>query len=154
LGLSELSSFDVRQKVIEYKISAEKESLMDMTTRAFIDEISSDSPAPGGGSVAALCGALSAALGAMVANLTVGKKGLESNWASMKSAAVTGQELKEWFVTAVDDDAAAFNRVMEAFRKPGKTPEEKKNKEEQVEQATKEATEIPLRVLEHSLKVL
>ncbi|HLG19459.1 MAG TPA: glutamate formimidoyltransferase [Bdellovibrionota bacterium] len=154
LGLSELSPFDVRQKVIEYKISAGKESLMELTTRAFIDEVSSDSPAPGGGSVAALCGALSAALGAMVANLTVGKKGLESNWNAMKSSAVMGQELKEWFMDAVDEDAAAFNRVMEAFRKPGKSPEEKKIKEQQVGQATKEATEVPLRVLEHSLRVL
>jgi glutamate formiminotransferase/formiminotetrahydrofolate cyclodeaminase len=154
LGLRELTQFDPEQKVIEYRIRDRKGSLVEMTARAFADELSTDSPAPGGGSVAALCGALGGALGAMVANLTVGKKGLEEAWEPMKAAARRGQELKDWFLSAVDEDTSAFNRVMEAFRLPGKSPEEAAAKEAAVQEATRRATEVPLSVLERSLEVL
>jgi glutamate formiminotransferase / formiminotetrahydrofolate cyclodeaminase len=154
LGLAELGPFDPDQKVIEYRIRRREGSLVEMTARAFVDELSTDSPAPGGGSVAALCGALSGALGAMVANLTVGKKGLESSWEPMKAAARRGQELKDWFLTAVDEDTAAFNRVMDAFRLPGKTPDDAAIKEKAVQDATKQATEVPLSVLQRSLEAL
>jgi glutamate formiminotransferase/formiminotetrahydrofolate cyclodeaminase len=154
LGLAELTPFDPDQKVIEYRIRDRKGSLVEMTARGFADELSTDSPAPGGGSVAAYCGALGGALGSMVANLTVGKKGLEESWDAMKTAARRGQELKDWFLSAVDEDTAAFNRVMDAFRLPGKSPEEAAAKEKAVEEATKGATLVPLAVLERSLEVL
>lgn len=154
LGLAELTPFDPDQKVIEYRIHQRKGSLVELTARGFADELSSDSPAPGGGSVAALCGALSAALGAMVANLTVGKKGLEEAWEPMKSAARRGQILKDWFLSAVDEDTVAFNKVMDAFRLPGKSPEDKAAKEAAVQEATRLATEIPVSVLERSLEAL
>lgn len=154
LGLAELTPFDPDQKVIEYRIRERKGSLVELTARGFADELSSDSPAPGGGSVAALCGALSAALGAMVANLTVGKKGLEEAWEPMKSAARRGQTLKDWFLSAVDEDTAAFNKVMDAFRLPGKSPEDAAVKEAAVQEATRLATEIPVSVLERSLDAL
>jgi glutamate formiminotransferase / formiminotetrahydrofolate cyclodeaminase len=154
LGLSELGAFDLGKKVIEYAIRDTKGSLVEMTTRGFADELSSDSPAPGGGSVAALCGALGGALAAMVANLTIGKKGLEASWDPMREVAPKGQELKDWFLAAVDEDTAAFNRVMDAFRLPGKTPEETAAKERAVQEATKGAAEVPLSVLERSLEVL
>jgi formiminotetrahydrofolate cyclodeaminase len=140
--------------VIEYRIADRKGSLVEMTARGFADELSTDSPAPGGGSVAAYCGALGGALGAMVANLTVGKKGLEESWDAMKAAARRGQELKDWFLAAVDEDTAAFNRVMDAFRLPGKSPEDAAAKTAAVEEATKGATLVPLSVLERSLEVL
>jgi glutamate formiminotransferase/formiminotetrahydrofolate cyclodeaminase len=140
--------------VIEYAIRDTKTSLVEMTTRGFADELSSDSPAPGGGSVAALCGALGGALGAMVANLTIGKKELEASWDPMREVAPRGQELKDWFLAAVDQDTAAFNRVMDSFRLPGKAPEEAAAKERAVQEATKGAAEVPLAVLERSLEVL
>jgi glutamate formiminotransferase/formiminotetrahydrofolate cyclodeaminase len=154
LGLAELGAFDLDKKVIEYAIRDTKGSLVEMTARGFCDELSSDSPAPGGGSVAALCGALGGALGAMVANLTIGKKGLEASWDAMREVAPKGQELKDWYLAAVDEDTAAFNRVMDAFRLPGKTPEETAAKELAVQEATKRAAEVPLTVLERSLEVL
>ncbi len=154
LGLAEISPFDPDKKIIEYRIRDRKSSLVELTARGFADELSTDSPAPGGGSVAALCGALGGALGAMVANLTIGKKGLEESWEPMKPAARRGQELKDWFLNAVDEDTAAFNRVMDAFRMPGKTPEELAARNAAVEAATKGATEVPLSVLERSLEVL
>ncbi len=154
LGLSEISAFDPDQKIIEYKIRDAKSSLVEMTVRGLADELSTDSPAPGGGSVAALCGALGGALGAMVANLTVGKKSCEGSWEAMKVAARRGQELKDWFLSAVDEDTAAFDRVMAAFRLPGKSPEEAAVRAKAVEEATRGATEVPLSVLERSLLVL
>jgi glutamate formiminotransferase/formiminotetrahydrofolate cyclodeaminase len=116
----------------------------------FLDELSMDSPAPGGGSAAALCGSLSAALSSMVANLTTGKKGYELAAASLKSTAVRSQKLKEELLTAVDQDSRAFNRVMEALRLPKGTPEQVKDREEAIEKANKEATQVPLSVLEKS----
>lgn len=154
LGLTELGPFDLDKKVIEYAVADVKGSLVEMTARGFADELSSDSPAPGGGSVAALCGALGGALAAMVANLTIGKKGLESSWDPMRALAPRGQELKDWFLWAVDEDTRAFNRVMDAFRLPGKSPEEAARKEAAVQEATRRAAEIPLSVLERSLEVL
>lgn len=154
LGLAELSPFDPEQKVIEYRIRDRKGSLVEMSARGFADELSTDTPAPGGGSVAALCGALGGALGAMVANLTIGKKGFEEARETMNTAARRGQELKDWFLSAVDEDTAAFNRVMEAFRLPGKSPEEAAAKNRAVQEATQGATQVPLSVLERSLEVL
>ncbi|MGZ5424254.1 MAG: cyclodeaminase/cyclohydrolase family protein, partial [Candidatus Aminicenantales bacterium] len=105
----------------------------------------------GGGSVAALCGALSAGLSAMVANLTVGKKGYEAVCGEMVATAVEAQALKDFLLDAVDRDTKAFNKVMEAFRLPKTTPEQAQEKDRAIEEANKEATLVPLEVLEKAV---
>lgn len=154
LGLDELSEFDVDKKIIEYRVRDQSGSLVEMSGRAFADELSSDSPAPGGGSVAALVGSLGASLGAMVANLTYGKKAYADHWDEMKLVADRGQDLKDWFLTAVDRDTDAFNEVMAAMRLPKKTAGEQTARFEAIEAATKNATQVPFDVLERSLQIL
>jgi glutamate formiminotransferase/formiminotetrahydrofolate cyclodeaminase len=119
-----------------------------MTLRAFTDELTTDSPAPGGGSVAALVGALGAALAAMVANLSHPKKGFETKLAELDRIAVRGQELKERLLAAVDADTAAFDRLLEAMRLPKGTLEEQAAREAAIATATVAAIEVPLGVLE------
>jgi glutamate formiminotransferase/formiminotetrahydrofolate cyclodeaminase len=140
MGLSELRPFDPKEKVIEFKIeSAEpKSSLANMNLREFCNETLSDSPAPGGGSVAALMGALGASLGGMVANLSAGKRGWDDKL--------------EYFSNWVDEDTTAFNKVMGAFGLPKGTAEEKAARTAAIEQATKYAAEIPLKVMETASK--
>ena len=154
LGLSDVVPFDPDKKIIEYQFREEGAALVAMTLRGFVDELSTDSPAPGGGSVAALCGALSAALSAMVANLTAGKKEYEAARPEMIATAVRAQELKDDLLGAVDRDTTAFNKVMEAFRLPKTTPEQAEEKERAVEEANKEATLVPLEVLEKSVEAV
>jgi glutamate formiminotransferase / formiminotetrahydrofolate cyclodeaminase len=154
LGLSDVVPFDPEKKIIEYQFREPGPALVDMTLRAFADELSMDSPTPGGGSVAALCGALAAALAAMVANLTVGKKGYEPVCEDMIATAVRGQALKDALLEAVDRDARAFNKVMEAFRLPKTTPEQAEEKDRAMEEANKEATLVPLDVLERSVEAV
>jgi glutamate formiminotransferase/formiminotetrahydrofolate cyclodeaminase len=113
-----------------------------------------DSPAPGGGSVAALCGALSSALTSMVANLTVGKKDYEKVQGKVVELAIAAQESKDEFLRAVDLDTVAFNKVMDAFRMKKKTDEQKKERDAAIQEASKEATLVPLGVLEKSVKAL
>jgi len=152
LGLADVAPFDPEKKIIEYQVRQPGPALVNMTLRGFADELSMDSPAPGGGSVAALCGALSAALAAMVANLTVGKKGYEAVHDDMVATAVRGQALKDQLLDAVDRDTRAFNKVMEAFRLPKTTPEQAAEKDRAVEDANKEATLVPLEVLEKAVE--
>ena len=154
LGLSDVVPFEPEKKIIEYQFRDPGPALGDMTLRGFADELSMDSPAPGGGSVAALCGVLSAALSAMVANLTVGKKGYEAVCADMIVTAVRGQALKDILLEAVDRDTRAFNKVMEAFRLPKTTPEQAEEKDRAVEAANKEATLVPLEVLEKAVEAV
>jgi glutamate formiminotransferase/formiminotetrahydrofolate cyclodeaminase len=154
LGLSDVVPFDPEKKIIEYQFREEGPALVGMTLRGFADELSMDSPAPGGGSVAALCGALSAALSAMVANLTVGKKDYEAARPEMIATAVRAQELKDALLGAVDRDTRAFNKVMDAFRLPKTTPEQAEEKDRAVEEANKEATLVPLEVLEKSVEAV
>ncbi len=154
LGLNDVSEFDAEKKIIERQFKDPAPSLLELSLRNFADELSMDSPTPGGGSAAALCGALSAALSSMVANLTVGKKGYEGVEAEMKETAVKAQALKEDLLRAVDDDTRAFNRVMDAFRLPKTTEDQRAEKEAAVEHATKEATLVPFSVLEKSLALL
>ncbi len=152
LGLSDVVPFEPAKKIIEYQVREPGPALVGLTLRAFADELSMDSPAPGGGSVAALCGALSAGLSAMVANLTVGKKGYEAVRGDMIAAAVRAQALKDHLLEAVDRDTQAFNKVMDAFRLPKTTPEQAEEKDRAVEAANKEATLVPLEVLERSVE--
>jgi glutamate formiminotransferase/formiminotetrahydrofolate cyclodeaminase len=151
LGLGDVVPFEPEKKIIEYQVREPGPALVDMTLRGFVDELSMDSPAPGGGSVAALCGALSAGLSAMVANLTVGKKGYEAVCGEMTSMAVEAQALKDFLLEAVDRDTKAFNKVMEAFRLPKTTPEQAEEKDKAIEVANKEATLVPLEVLEKAV---
>jgi glutamate formiminotransferase/formiminotetrahydrofolate cyclodeaminase len=151
LGLSDVVPFDPEKKIIEYQFRDGGAPLVGMTLRQFANELSMDSPAPGGGSVAALCGALSAALSAMVANLTVGKKEYKDAREDMITTAVRAQDLKDALLEAVDRDTRAFNKVMEAFRMPKTTPEQAEEKDRAVEEANKEATLVPLEVLEKSV---
>lgn len=154
LGLNDVTAFDPEKKIIEYQFREPGSRLVDLKLREFSNELSMDSPTPGGGSAAALAGALSAALAAMVANLTVGKKGYEAVTEEMKQVAVKAQELKDELLRAVDEDTRAFNRVMEAFRLPRSTEEQTREKEAAVESASKEATLVPFGVLEKCLPLL
>jgi len=147
LGLNDVSRFDPDKKIIERQFKEAGKTLVSLDLQAFADEVSMDSPAPGGGSVAALCGALSAALSSMVANLTYGKKGYEESGGDMKKVAVRAQELKDELLRAVDLDARAFNKVMEAFRLPKGTEEQSREREAAVEEASKGAALVPLGVL-------
>ncbi len=146
MGLSDLYPFDPSKKIIEYQVSRPN-SLVEKTVYGFADLLSTDAPAPGGGSVAALCGSLSAALSAMVAALTHGKKGYEEKFEEMEAISIEGQHLKEEFLADVDRDTDAFNRVMEAMRMKKKTDEEKAARDDAVEESTKEATMVPMEVL-------
>ena len=154
LGLADVSPFEPAKKVIEYQFEKAGPSLVGMTLRGFANELSMDSPAPGGGSVAALCGGLSAGLAAMVANLTVGKKGYEDVRDDMIAVAVRAQALKDALLEDVDRDTRAFNKVMDAFRLPKTTPEQALEKDRAVEEANKEATLVPLEVLEKAVEAV
>ena len=154
MGLSELRPFDPKEKVIEFKIeSAEpKSSLAKMNLREFCNETLSDSPAPGGGSVAALMGALGASLGGMVANLSAGKRGWDDKLEYFSDWAVKAQQLKDELLSLVDEDTAAFNKVMDAFALSKESAEEKTARSAAIEQATKYAAEVPLKVMETASK--
>src|SRR5713101_4792936 len=148
-GLSELKPFDPKEKVIEFKIESDSgKSLLKMNLREFCNETLSDSPAPGGGSVAALMGALGVSLGGMVANLSAGKPGWDDKIEYFSDWAVKAQQLKDELLALVDEDTAACNRVMDAFGLPKESAEEKSARSAAIEQATKYAAEIPLKVME------
>jgi glutamate formiminotransferase/formiminotetrahydrofolate cyclodeaminase len=152
MGLSELKPFDPKEKVIELKIKSDSKSLVKMNLREFCDETLSDSPAPGGGSVAALMGALGASLGGMVANLSAGKRGWDDKLEYFSEWAVKAQTLKDELLFLVDEDTNAFSKVMDAFGLPKGSDEEKKARAAAIESATKYAAEIPLKVMEAASK--
>jgi glutamate formiminotransferase/formiminotetrahydrofolate cyclodeaminase len=153
MGLSELKPFDPKEKIIELKMeSADKKSLVKMDLRQFCNETLSDSPAPGGGSVAALMGALGVSLGGMVANLSAGKRGWEDKLQYFSDWAVKAQQLKDELLFLVDEDTAAFNKVMAAFGLPKESAEEKAARSAAIQSANKYAAEIPLRVMETAAK--
>lgn len=147
MGLDELAHFDVGEKVLDYRV-AQDGPLVSMSLRAFTDTTSTEAPAPGGGSVAALCGALAAALAAMVANLTAGKRAYAAVAEEMKSVAWDGQQLKDRLLRAIDDDTAAFDAVMAAGRLPKGTTEEKAARARALDAANRRAVDVPLSVLE------
>jgi len=153
LGLRELGPFDPKERVIEYRI-AEATPLADLTVRDFVDVTSTDAPAPGGGSVAALMGSLSGALSAMVANLTIGKKGYKEVTEEMKALAVEGQRLKKDMLHALDADTKAFDQVMAAMRLPKSTEDEAEVRDDAIEAATIQAIDVPMGVLRQCREAL
>lgn len=154
LGLSDISLFEPNKKIIENVLEENVNSLNNLTVRQFVDELSTDSPAPGGGSAAALSGSIAAGLVAMVANLTVGKKGYESVFDEMKNISVSAQKLKDELLLLVDEDTNAFNKLMEAIRLPKKSEEEINKRNKLIEETTLYASEVPLQTMEKSFEVL
>jgi len=154
LGLADLAPFDPQNKIIEYKVRTAEKLLIKKTVADFLDQLASESPAPGGGSVSALCGALSASLTAMVANLSYEKKGLESHRPTMQATAVRAQELKQKLARAVDNDMQAFNRIIDARRLPKMTKEEIEVRRTALFEANKGAVNVPLQVLKDCSELL
>jgi glutamate formiminotransferase/formiminotetrahydrofolate cyclodeaminase len=154
LGLSDVAPFDPQKKIIEYRVAPKEKLLKDLNVAAFVDELSRESAAPGGGSVAALCAALSAGLSSMVANLTFGKKGFEASRPLMNDLAEQAQKLKAEFIAAIDDDTAAFNRIGAARKLPKDTDDNTRLRDQAIEQANKDATMVPLLVLEKTVKAI
>jgi len=154
MGLNELKPFDPKEKIIEFKMDSatSKKSLLNMNLRQFCNETLSDSPAPGGGSVAALMGALGVSLGGKVANLSAGKRGWDNKLDYFSDWAVKAQQLKDELLVLVDEDTAAFNKVMDAFALPKDSAEEKEARAAAIQLATKGAAEIPLKVMETASK--
>ncbi len=153
MGLAELAPFDLDKKVIEYAISP-KDRLINLRLDEFTDLLSTDSPAPGGGSVAALCASMSGALSSMVANLTVGKKGYEDVQEEALEIAPLAQDIKLRALNGIDADTDAFNLLMEAMRLPKKSEDELKTREAAIETATQHAIMTPLDTLKVSLEAL
>ena len=156
LGLDSVSPFEPDEKIIEYIIAKDNSTnlLTNLTINDFADEVSVDSPAPGGGSVAALGGALSSALSAMVSALSYNKKGYEDYRNEFINLGEKAQKVKDEFLKLVDEDTNAFNKFMAARKLPKKTDEEKAEREKALEEAAKYAAEIPLKVLETSVLAL
>ena len=153
LGLSEVKPFDPKERVIEYRL-ASRAQFAGMTLRDFADELASNSPAPGGGSVAALAGALGAGLAAMVALLSHEKKGFEKAQPDLDRLAARAQELKDQLLSAVDADTAAFDALLDALRMPKSTSDEEAARDAAIADATVGATEVPLGVLEKCPEVI
>ena len=154
LGLNEISEFNPESKIVEYRFRGAPEGLVTNTVTGFADLLSKDSPAPGGGSVAALVGALSAALSSMVASLTFAKQGMEETKPVMETSGRDAQALKDWFLEAVDRDTDAFNGVLAAIRMPHKTDEDLAARDAAMAAANLGATMVPLEVLEHAVEAL
>ncbi|WP_347282236.1 glutamate formimidoyltransferase [uncultured Alistipes sp.] len=155
MGLGDLKPFVPEEKVIEYLLEAEvaNKRLIDMTCKAFAHETASESPAPGGGSISAYMGALGAALGAMVANLSAHKAGWDEHWEEFSDWADRGQALLSELLHLVDEDTAAFNRIMDVFAMPKSTDEEKAARSEALQAATLYATQVPLRTMKAAVQV-
>jgi glutamate formiminotransferase/formiminotetrahydrofolate cyclodeaminase len=149
MGLNDIHPFKPEEKIIEYVMSGiNKDRLIDMNLKAFMDETASESPAPGGGSVSAYMGALGVALGTMVANLSSHKRGWDERWKEFSDWAEKGKEIQNNLLQLVDEDTRAFNRILEAYSLPKKSEEEKRMRDIAVQEATKKATLIPLKVME------
>lgn len=151
MGLDELAPFDPARKIIEYNLEAGNpaaaKKLIKKDLRTFANETSGESPAPGGGSVSAYVGVLGAALATMVANLSSHKRGWDERWEEFSTAADTGQKFINSLLQAVDDDTDSYNAILAAFQLPNDTPEEKAIRKAAVQEATKGAIEVPLKVL-------
>ena len=159
MSLDDLKPFHPKEKVIEYLMEDEaemavKERLVRMTVKGFARETASESAAPGGGSVSAYMGALGAALATMVANLSAHKRGWDDRWKEFSDVAEKGHALVEELLALVDEDTAAFNRIMDVFSMPKGTAEEKAARAAALEEATLYAASVPLKTMEASLKAL
>ncbi len=159
MGLDDLKPFNPEEKVIECLMAdkaqtARKERLVRMSLKAFADETASESPAPGGGSISAYMGALGAALGTMVANLSAHKRGWDERWKEFSDQADKGQEVMRELLELVDEDTAAFDRIMETLKMPKGSEEEKASRAAALEEATLHAAQVPLRTMKAALKAL
>jgi glutamate formiminotransferase/formiminotetrahydrofolate cyclodeaminase len=155
MGLDELAPFKPEERIIEYLLKDAADSrLISMPLDAFADETASESPAPGGGSIAAYVGALGASLAAMVANLSSHKRGWDDRWETFSEWAVKGQACKDTLLQLVDADTQAFNRIMTAFGLPKGTDEEKQLRKQAIGEATRFAIEIPFRVMQAAFQSL
>ena len=151
MGLDELGTFKAEERVIEYLLKNSTDSkLVNMTLTDFADETASESPAPGGGSIAAYVGALGVSLATMVANLSSHKKGWDERWEEFSNWAEKGEKIKNELINLVDADTKAFNKIMEAFGLPKSTDEEKLIRTNAIQEATKFAIEIPFQVMSAS----
>ena len=159
MSLDDLKPFNPKEKVIEYLMQdeaeeARKHRLVRMTAEGFAKETASESPAPGGGSISAYMGALAAALATMVANLSSHKRGWDDRWEEFSVVAEKGQALMKELLDLVDEDTAAFDRIMDCFSMPKNTEEEKAARAAALEEATLYAASVPLRTMEACLKAL
>ena len=153
MGLRDVADFDIEQKVIGY-YKPDKKDLISLSSKDFADEVSRDTPAPGGGSVSALAGSLGAALCSMVANLTSSKSGYEECSKEMVEIAVTAQKIKDELLIQVDEDTKAFSQYMDAMRLPKNTDEEKKLRKAKMEEGLKKAISVPLKTAQLGLEAL
>lgn len=154
MGLDELKPFKAEEKVVEYMVSEPNTNkLVDMTCTAFAEETASESPAPGGGSISAYMGALGAALGTMVANLSSHKAGWDERWEEFSDYAERGQALMAELLHLVDEDTEAFNRIMAVFAMPKTTEEEKAARSAALQSATLYATQVPLKTMKAALRL-
>jgi glutamate formiminotransferase/formiminotetrahydrofolate cyclodeaminase len=154
LGLDELVPFDPNKKIIEYQLRDSTNLLVQKTLVEFSDETASESPAPGGGSIAAYVGTLGASLGTMVANLSSHKRGWEDQWETFSNWAVIGQQIKDELQFLVDEDTRSFNAIMEGFQMPNDSEEEKKARTAYIEAASVYAAQVPLKVIKTSMGAL
>ena len=155
MGLDDLKPFHPEEKVIEYLLEADerRKRLVDMTCTDFAEETASESPAPGGGSISAYMGALGAALGTMVANLSSHKAGWDDRWEEFSDWAEQGQALLTELLHLVDEDTDAFNRIMNVFAMPKSTDEEKAARSAALQEATLYATQVPLRTMRTAVRI-
>jgi glutamate formiminotransferase/formiminotetrahydrofolate cyclodeaminase len=149
MGLDELSPFKPEERIIEYMLAGKTAGkLVGMTLTDFADETASESPAPGGGSIAAYIGSLGASLATMVANLSSHKAGWDERWEEFSNWAARGQQYKDELLRLVDEDTRAFNKIMDAFALPKSTEEEKSLRKQAIQDATRYAIEIPFKVMQ------
>ena len=149
MGLDELGPFEPEKRIIEYMLrDAGQEKLVSMSLKAFMEETHSESPAPGGGSIAAYVGSLGVALGGMVANLSSHKRGWDARWKEFSDVAEAAVKLEKELLYLVDEDTRAFNRIMDAFGLPNSSSEEKDARKQAIQTATLHAIETPLRVMQ------
>jgi glutamate formiminotransferase/formiminotetrahydrofolate cyclodeaminase len=154
LGLDELAPFDPKKRIIEYLIDEQNGKLVDLTLSGFSNETLSESPAPGGGSVSAYVGALGAALGSMVANLSAHKRGWDDRWEEFSVWAEKGKQAHDRLLKLVDEDTASFNAIMDAFGLPKNNDQEKKIRTDAIQAATKHAIEVPFEVMQTAFQSL
>ena len=149
MGLDELYKFKPEEKIIEYVMAKNApDRLIDMNLEDFINETASESPAPGGGSISAYMGSLGIALGTMVANLSSHKRGWDDSWEDFSQWAGKGKKIQNELLHLVDEDTIAFNKIMDAFRKPKKSEKEKQERNGAIHEATKNAIMVPFKVME------